>query len=96
MLHREVEFTRLFKAFMEARESFDRLRLKGLDRSDHELARDPDYLAFHRAGVVLGVVGGGDAVSGAMRCFSDGACGEADVVRRDLLRLWNGMGQWRH
>lgn len=92
----ETDYTRLFQALLEARDSYASLRQKGTARSDEELARDPDYHRLHRSGVTIGVLGGEEAIASAIRCFGSGESEDRDLVELELSRLWCGMGKWQH
>lgn len=92
----QTEYTDLFQALLDARESYARLRRKGATRSDAELARDPDYRRLHRSGVIIAAIGGEAAIASAVRCFGNDGEQDPDVVESELSRLWFGMGTWRH
>lgn len=95
-MDRTTHFDGLFTAFHEAGIAFARLREKGLDRSDQDLARDDDYRQLHKSGMRIARIGGTAAIEGAIESICTIERGSADRSRMALMRLWDGMGAWHH
>lgn len=91
-----THFDGLFTAFHEAGTAFARLREKGLDRSDQDLARDDDYRQLHSSGMRIARIGGTAAIEGAIESICTLDSGSPERSRVALMRLWDGMGVWRH
>lgn len=96
VMNREIDYSKLFEAILDAREAYCRLQERGQSRTDQELARDPDYQRLHRSGVTIALIGGERAIESAIQCFGGEFDEGPDAVKWQLSRLWCGMGRWRH
>ena len=94
-MNETTDYGRLFESFQVAGRAFDRLQHLGSEIADQELARSPDYLNLHRAGMQIAIIGGRPAINAAI----DSICREKeerrDGARKSLERMWFGMGHWR-
>ena len=95
-MNSETNYDGLFDALGDAGVAFSQLSKNGLDRPDQELAKDPNYLALHRSGMLIAKIGGASAIRGAIRsiCRSSSSC--PDTTTAALERFWCGMGTWRN
>ncbi len=91
-----ADYDGLFVAFCDAGAAFARLRDKGLERADKELARDEDYLKLHRSGMRIALIGGEAAIHGAIKSICRLDHTRPNRARLALERLWSGMGTWTH
>jgi hypothetical protein len=89
------DYSRLFESFQIAGRAFNRLQLIGSDIADQELARNPDYLKLHRAGMQIAIIGGRAAINGAIESICREKAERRDAARKSLERMWFGMGHWR-
>lgn len=96
MMDKANDYNQLFESFRIAGRAFHRLQLTGPDASDRELARNPDYLQLHRAGMQIAVIGGEAAINGAIQSICKEQSGNHEIARAELERLWCGMGHWRN
>lgn len=75
-------------AWETAREAYGRVLQAGADRSDHSLARDPEYRKLLSAGQSLHKLGGAAAVRATTdaltKCYGTAS-------RANLDRLWDGI-----
>lgn len=88
------DYSALFMAVRDAHSAYVRLSAKGYGRPDQELARDPDYLLFHKSGMQLATLGGAAAIQETIGLLSQFEGANEGVARRELQRLWAGMGSW--
>ena len=91
-----ADFDGLFDAFHDAGAAFSRLRGKGLERTDQELASDEDYLRLYQSGVRIALIGGEAAIRGAIQSLCKLEQSKPDRTRLALERMWSGMGTWKH
>lgn len=91
-----ADYDGLFDAFHDAGAAFSRLREKGLERTDQEMARDEDYHQLHKSGMRIALIGGEAAIRGAIQSICKLDQSRPDRTRRALERLWSGMGTWKH
>ena len=79
------DYLSLFAAFREASDAFAKISTAP-NRSDADLARDPDYRRLHLSGLTIARIGGGEAVTAAMQAL-DGGSGHIE-------RYWQGMDRF--
>lgn len=78
----QSDYLTLFSAFREASDAFARVNTL-TDMSDIALSRNPDYRRLHRCGLTIARIGGGEAVSAAMKAIDSGGV--------SIARYWEGM-----
>ena len=87
-------YRQLFESFQKAGQAFHRLQCVDAEIADQELARNPDYLKLHRAGVQIAIIGGRAAINGAIESICKDRTERPEIARQSLERMWFGMGQW--
>lgn len=62
----EYDYIQLFESILIADRAFRRIERRGTGLSDRALARNPDYLQLHKAGMQIAILGGEAAIRGAI------------------------------